>query len=163
MHLAHTHITRALGLAAVALAIGGTATANAQPPTTETITSTWTAGPDPTPPLYRGFGSGTFTATGPVNDTGAINILGHDVAIPSPIVGILHVDETLAGKAGTLELRCTEPATDFSDLTAVPSTGPCAITGGTGAYAQLQGHGTVNSVANLITRTATDTIVFNVA
>ncbi|MGO9890470.1 MAG: hypothetical protein ACLP0L_21580 [Solirubrobacteraceae bacterium] len=45
----------------------------------------------------------------------------------------------------------------------MPSAGQCAITGGTGLYAQLHGHGTITSVANLLTRTETDTIVLNVA
>lgn len=159
----HSHITCVLGLAAIALAIAGAGSASAQPPTTETITSTWTAGPAPAAPPYHGFGNGTFTATGAVDDSGTTSIQGQDAAVPSPILGILHADETLTSADGTLDLRCTETATDFTDLTALPESGPCAITGATGVYARLHGHGTVTTIANLITRTATDTIVLNVA
>ena len=158
----HAHIIRTLGIAIV-LATVGVAPAGAQPPATETITSTWAAGPAPTAPPYRGTGSGTFTAAGAVNDSGHISIQGQDAAVPSPILGILHADETLSSADGTLDLRCTETATDFSDLTALPESGVCAIIAGTGAYAGLHGQGTVTSIANLITRIATDTIVLNVA
>lgn len=164
MQLHRSHITRTLGLAAISLAIGGVASAGAQPPTTETITDTWTAGPPPTAPPYRGFGSGTFNATGAVNDAGTINIQGQDAAVPSPVVGILLLDAALTSQDGTLELRCVpNAATNFTDPSAVPSTGQCAITGRTGVYAHLHGHGTVTSVENLITRTEVDTIVLNVA
>jgi hypothetical protein len=115
-----------------------------------------------TPP-YRGTGSGTFDAAGPVSDSGTISIQGQDAAVPSPIVGILLTDETLTSHDGILTLRCMQTATDFTDLSPVPSAGQCAITDGTGAHAALHGHGTIDSVANLITRTETDTIVPNIA
>ena len=165
MQLHHRHITHTLGLAAVALAIGGVASAGAQPPTTETITDTWTAGPQPTAPPYRGSGSGTFTASGPVNDAGTINIQGQETAVPSPTHGNLLIDATLTSQDGTLKLRCQpNQATNFTDPSAVPTSGQCAITGGgTGVYAQLHGHGTISSVLNLNTETAIDTIVLKVS
>jgi hypothetical protein len=92
------------------------------------VISTWAAGRAPTAPPYRGVASGTFTAGGAVNDFGHVSIQGQDTAVPSPVVGILQAEETLSGHAGTLELRCTHTATDFSDLSAVPGTSPCAIT-----------------------------------
>lgn len=163
MQLHHGHIARTLGLAAIALAIGGTPSANAQPPTAETITQSWTAGPAPTAPPYRGFGSGTFTATGAVADAGTVNIQGQETAVPSPNHGNLLIDETLTSQDGTLEVRCVPNTATIIDPTAVPSTGHCAIISGTGVYGQLHGQGTITSLANLITVTETDTIVLNVA
>ena len=159
----HSHITSAVAIAAIVLALGGAESAGAQPPTTEVISSTWTAGSAPTAPPYRGTGSGTFDAAGVVSDYGTIGIQGQDAAVASPIVGILQTDETLTGHDGTLKLRCTQKATDFTDLSAVPSDGQCAIADGTGAYVALHGHGTITSVANLISRTETDTVALKIA
>jgi hypothetical protein len=159
----HSHITSAIAIAAIGLALGGAQSASAQPPTTEIISSTWIAGPAPTAPPYRGTGNGTFDADGVVSDSGNISIQGQDAAVASPIVGILLTDETLTSQDGSLKLRCVQTARDFTDLSAVPSAGQCAITDRTGTYAALHGHGTITSVANLITRTETDTIVLKVA
>jgi hypothetical protein len=157
---------RAVGVvgAAVALAaLGVTASAAAQPPTTEAINVSWTVtGLAQGPPL-RLTAAGTFGASGAISDSGTGALAGQSVANPSPIVGILQYSSiTLTGQAGTLTLRCNSRSTDFSDPTAVPGSGPCAITGGTGTYAGLHGQGTLSSVSNLVALTEVDTISLNV-
>ena len=161
--LHHGHIIRAVGLAAFALAIGGVTSASAQPPATETISATWAAGPGATSAPYRGFGNGTFNATGAIADAGSLAIQGHDGGVPSPTVATVHTDQTLTSADGTLELRCNQISNDFTDLSAVPAPGQCAIIAGTGVYAQLHGQGTITGIVNLITRIETDTIVLSVA
>jgi hypothetical protein len=108
---------------------------------TETIAMTWLrSGTGPTPP-FTGTGAGTFTATGPVTDAGTLTLNGQDVGVSSPVSAAAWTDRTLASPNGTLHLRCFERSTDFSNLAAIPFTGSCTITGGTGTYAGIHGHG----------------------
>ena len=108
---------------------------------TETIAMTWIrSGTGPTPP-FTGTGAGTFTTAGRVTDAGTLTLTGQDVGVSSPVAAAAWTDRTLASPNGTLRLRCFERATDFSNLAAIPFTGSCTITGATGAYTGLHGHG----------------------
>jgi hypothetical protein len=140
-------------LAAVALfALGIPTIASALPTGAETINVSWhVVTPEPTSSPFRGLGSGTFAATGVISDSGALAAAVQDVAVPSQTHGASQISFTLTGNAGTgtLNLRCTQTETDFSDPTAIPGTGPCTITGGgTGVYAHVQGSGTMSSLTN---------------
>jgi hypothetical protein len=130
---------------------------------TETIAMTWIrSGTGQTPP-FTGTGAGTFTAAGPVTDAGTLTLTGQDVGVASPVAAAAWTDRTLASPNGTLHLRCFERATDFSNLAAIPFTGSCTITGATGAYASLHGHGNfTQAIEDADTSTAFETLVLNV-
>jgi hypothetical protein len=92
-----------------------------------------------------------FDASGAINDSGPLAAAVQDVAVPSQTHGANQISFRLTSDAGTLNLRCTQTATDFSDLSAIPGTGPCTITGGgTGVYAKVQGSGTMSSLTNAL-------------
>jgi hypothetical protein len=154
---------RAVAVVGVAVALAPLAipaSAAAHPAAPETISISWAVtSPPPTSPPFRGTGGGTFTATGVVTDSGTLAGAVQDVAVPSPNHGTNQLDFTLTGNAGTLNLRCKQTETNFSDPTAIPGTGPCTITGGgTGVYADVQGHGTMSGIINGFTRSQTATI-----
>lgn len=94
-------------------------------------------------------GGGTFSAAGAIADAGAVGVIAHYSAVPSPSVGILHTDLTLSGAGGTLVLRCEQHASDFTNPAAVPDTGTCAILSGSGVYSGLRGSATVVGSADL--------------
>jgi hypothetical protein len=144
-------------------ALGVAAPAVAQPPAAETINISWVVTSATTAPPFRLTATGTFAASGAMSDSGTGALAGQAVADPSPIVGIFQYRSiTLTGQAGTLTLRCNSRSTDFSDPTAVPGSGPCAITGGTGAYEDVHGQGTMSTVSNLVALTEVDAISLNV-
>jgi hypothetical protein len=152
-----------VGAALALAALGIPASASAQPPAPESISIDWAAvTPPPTSPPFRGIGAGTFAATGVVTDSGTLEGTIQEVAVSSPKKAIRQIFFTLTSDAGTLAMRCKETATDFSDPTSVPNSGTCAITGGTGVYANLQGQGTIISTLNVLTRSETATIALGV-
>jgi hypothetical protein len=133
--------------------------AGAQPPAgPETITTSLSFPSFPTAPPYVGTYSGTFTAAGVVADAGTVNIQARFAADPAPSTGVLQTDRTLRGDAGTLQLRCTQIAKSFSDESAVPDSGTCAVLAATGAYETLRGSGKLTGIADLIAGTLTDTL-----
>lgn len=97
-----------------------------------------------------------------VADSGTLEGTIQEVAVSSPRKAIRQIFFTLTSDAGTLAMRCKETATDFSDVTSVPNSGTCAITGGTGVYANLQGQGTIISTLNVLTRSETAMITLSV-
>lgn len=145
MPVLHRHITRTLAIAAIVLATGGVASASASPPTTETVTMNWIrSGTGSTPP-FRGTGSGTFSAIGPVTDAGTLTLTGQDVAASSPVLAAARTDRVLASPQGTLELRCIEQTKTFSNPDSIPFTGSCSAVSSTGSYSGLHGHGNFTS------------------
>jgi hypothetical protein len=134
----------ALTLLAVSVAFGVSApvaAAGAAP--AETITMNWQT-PYVTSAPYVGTGTGTFSASGPsINDSGSLTVPFNLGASPSPSVLSIHSDRTLTGTLGTITLHCNEIAHNFTNPAAVPLTGNCTVTGGSGAYAGLHGHGTM--------------------
>jgi hypothetical protein len=161
-------LAAALG-ATLMLALGIPQSAAADPPTAETIIISWAAtSPTPPSPPFRGVGVGMFTASGPVSDAGTLTGTVQDVAVPSPNHATQHIVFTLnSDSGGTVTLRCTSIATDFSDLAAIPGSGTCAITGGgtgggSGVWAGVQGQGTFSALTNGITRTQTATIELSI-
>jgi hypothetical protein len=130
---------------------------------TETITMNWTrSGTGDTPP-FQGTGTGTFKAIGAVTDTGKLTLNGQDVAPSSPVLAAAWTDRLLASKNGTLELRCFQQATDFSNFPKIPFTGSCSIVTGTGVYSTLRGHGDfTTAVVNASTGKVSETLVLDV-
>jgi hypothetical protein len=142
-------------LASLALATS----AGAQPPAgSETITSSISFPSFPTAPPFVGTYSGTFTSAGSIADSGTLTTEARFAAVPAPSTGVVQTDRTLRGGAGTLQLRCTQIAKSFSDLSAVPDSGTCAILAATGAYETLRGAGKLTGVANLTAGTLADTL-----
>jgi hypothetical protein len=122
-----------------------------------TISASYTVTfPSGNPPV--GTASGTFVSSGAITDTGTLSGAALFGAVPAPSTGVLQTKLTLSGSGGTILLRCSQIAKDFSDLSNVPDTGSCAVIGGTGSYAGLHGHATVIGYANLNTATVKETI-----
>jgi hypothetical protein len=145
MPLHRRRITRTLAIATIALATGGVASAGASPPTTETVSMNWIrSGTGSTPP-FIGTGSGTFSDAGPVTDTGTLTLTGQDVAVSSPVLAAARTDRLLTSPQGTLELRCFEQTTTFSNPYSIPFTGSSSVVGGTGSYSRMHGHGNFTS------------------
>jgi hypothetical protein len=102
--------------------------------------------------------SGTFSATGAFVDSGAINNLDIGfVALGAPDFGITHLTILFTGDDGTFTLKAHIKETLTSDPNVLTDNGTWTIIAGTGAYADLHGHGTVvgtvDDNVNLITRT----------
>jgi hypothetical protein len=135
--------------AALTLALAPCASAQAQPSGSETITESLVAPPLPPKPPYVADFAGTFTTSG--GDSGIVSGVASFPALVSPQVSVLHTDQTLTGSDGqsTLRLRCTQIAKSFANLLAVPSSGTCAVLGGTGTYASLTGSGKLTGTANI--------------
>jgi hypothetical protein len=153
-------------LAALALATIAAPHAARAALSTETITMNWTrSGTPPTPP-YTGTGDGTFSAVGgPVTTSGSLAIHGQDVAVASPVLAAARTDRFLTSSPqDTLELRCFEQATDFSNPAAIPFTGSCTIVAGTGIYSSLHGHGNfATAVVDPSTGQVSETLVLKVS
>jgi hypothetical protein len=138
-------------VALAALAIP--ASAAAKRPANETISISWAVtSPPPTSPLVSRHGWRNVHRNR--GDHGLRHARGRGPgrrrSVPEPCGHQLKF--TLTGSTGTLNLRCKQTETDFSDPTALPSTGPCTITGGgAGVYADVQGHGTMNGVIDGLT------------
>lgn len=142
-------------LASLALATS----AGAQPPAgPETITTSLSFPSFPTAPPFVGTYGGTFIAAGAAGDSGTVSAQALFSAQPAPSTGVLHTDRTLTGDSGTLKLRCTQIAKSFSDPTAVPDSGTCAILAATGGYETFSGSGKLTGTANLLAGTLTDTL-----
>jgi hypothetical protein len=129
------------------------ASAQAQRSGPQTITETLVAPSLPPKPPFVGDFTGTFTTLG--GDTGSVTGMASFTAAASPRVSVLQTDQTLTGTNGTLRLRCTQIAKSFVDPSAVPSTGTCAVLGGTGQYASLTGSGKLTGSANTTVPPAT--------
>ena len=154
---------RTLGSLTILLALAVAGSAQAQPPTSETITMNLSFPNYPSTPPYVGQYSGDFTVSGAIVDAGSISTQAHFAAVPSPSAAVLHTDRTLTSQHGTLSLRCTEIAESLTDLTAVPGTGTCTVLSATGVYAALKGSGKVTSIADLTTGAFTDRLVLTTA
>ena len=157
-------LAAALGIA-LTLALGIPASAGAQPPSPEAISLSWTpTSPPPTSSPFRGVGVGSFTATDMITDAGMLAVSAQDVAVPSPNHTTQQVVFTLSpGSGSTLTLRCVQTFTDFTDPTAAPGSGSCAITGGTGVWAGIHGQGKLSTVSNFIALIQTGTIELSIA
>jgi hypothetical protein len=124
----------------------------------ETITTNLTLSSFPASPPFVQTYAGTFTAAGTVGDSGTVTVRALFGALPAPSTGVFETERALTGAAGTLELRCSEIAKDFSNESAVPGSGTCAVLGASGAYTVLAGAGRANSVVNLNTGSFSDTL-----
>jgi hypothetical protein len=105
----------------------------------------------PTFPTY----SATFTATGPITDSGPATVQALFSAVPSPTVSVLQSDWLLSGGAGSIDLSCHQIAKVFADPAAVPSTGSCTVIDATGGYMTLGGSGAVTGLADIASSPAT--------
>lgn len=141
------------GVLVMLLAIAASAKAAESSTISVSYTVTFPSG---NPPV--GAASGTFASTGAITDTGTVSGPALFGALPAPSTGVLQTTLTLSGSDGTIVLRCSQIAKDFTDLSNVPDTGSCAVIGGTGSYAGLHGHAKVIGSANLNTATVTETI-----
>lgn len=142
-----------LATIAVALFPALAASASAQPAVPVTIATNLSFPSYPAHPPNVGTYGGTFIASDASGtfDSGTVTAQTLFAAVPSPSTGVLHTDRTLTSTDGTLELRCTEIAKSFSDPSAVPGSGTCAVLSATGVYAELAGSGKIQSLANLTT------------
>lgn len=109
---------RLAGATAVAcvLALAGSARASG-----ETLTTTLLAAAFPTSAPWTETYSGTFTATGEINDSGTVNAQAIFGAAPLPSRSAFQSTQALSGSLGTLTLRWTQLGKDFGDFTNVPS------------------------------------------
>lgn len=142
---------RMIGCAVIAfsLAFVGSATARSS---SETITTKLSLPSFPAAPPFFETYSGTFTAatSGTVFDSGNVTLDALFGAVPAPSTGVLQTTRTLTSSSdnGTLQLRCTQIAKSFSDPSAVPDTGTCAVLSATGIYAGLRGSGKLTGVVD---------------
>ena len=152
-------LAAAVGMASVA------AKAIAGPPSAITITSAWqvTSFPPGGPRdgggwPNSGMAAGTFSISGAIADSGSLSLRFIQGAVPAPSTGLVETERVLAGSKGSITLRCFEIGFDFSNLAAVPGSGSCAVTGGTGAYSGLQGRGTLSGALDVETGSSTDVL-----
>jgi hypothetical protein len=142
------------------LAFVGAATAGSS--SSETITTVLSFPAFPATAPFVGTYSGTFMASGTVTDSGTVTAEAVFGAAPAPHTGVLQTNRTLSSNDGTLQLRCTQIAKSFSNLSAVPNTGTCAVLSATGVYAGLRGAGKLTGEVNFNASpfpTLTDTLV----
>ena len=120
------------------------APAQATVSTEVTITSTVNLNTDPA--------TGTWTATGDVNDSGTLVEprlhLGGD--------GTLQITRVNSGSEGTFTLRILSRATGVEANGDVNFTGSWVVISGTGQYATLRGHGDRTAVYHPDTNTVTE-------
>jgi hypothetical protein len=120
------------------------APAQATVSTEVTITSTVNLNTDPA--------TGTWTATGDVNDSGTLVEprlhLGGD--------GTLQITRVNSGSEGTFTLRILSRATGVEANGDVDFTGSWVVISGTGQYATLRGHGDRTAVYHPDTNTVTE-------
>lgn len=154
---------RILGGVTILVSLACAASAQANAPGTETIQMNLLFPAYPSAPPYVGAYSGNFGASGAFDDSGSISAQALFGAVPSPSTGVLNTSRTLESLDGALSLRCTDIAKSFTDPTAVPGKGTCAVLAATGAYAALKGSGTLTSSADLTTGALTETLVLTTA
>jgi hypothetical protein len=111
-----------------------------------TITSTVDLNTDPA--------TGTWSATGGVNDAGTLveprlNFVGN---------GELQITRVNSGSEGTFTLRILSKVTSVEPNGDVDFTGRWVVISGTGQYATLHGQGTRTAVFHADTRTVTETL-----
>lgn len=148
--------------AATLMSLALATSAAAQPPAgPETITTSLSFPSFPTAPPFVGTYGGSFSAAGAIADAGTVVAQTRFAAVPADSTGVLQTNRTLSGRAGTLKLRCTQIAKSFSDLSAVPDSGSCAILAATGAYETLAGNGKLSGVTDLMAGTLIDTLTIS--
>lgn len=108
---------------------------------------------------------GQFVATGAFSDSGVLVTEQRLVsALPAPFGVITHLLLRFEGQNGTFTIRTEIAETVTSDPNIFANEGTWVIVDGAGAYAALYGtgdvEGTVNDVANLITRDYTGLVHF---
>jgi hypothetical protein len=111
-----------------------------------TITSTINLNTDPA--------TGTWTATGDINDAGTLveprlNLVGN---------GELQITRVNSGSEGTFTLRILSKVTGVEPNGDVDFTGRWVVISGTGQYATLHGQGTRTAVFRADTGTVTETL-----
>jgi hypothetical protein len=109
---------------------------------------------------------GTFEATGAFADSGAIDNLAFNFsAIGAPTFVISHLTILFTGAEGAFTLKTQITETLTSDPNVLTDSGTWTIIGGTGAYADLHGQGTIvgtlDENAGLINRTFTGNVHFD--
>lgn len=132
-------------------ALAFVAPASAKAAGTETINTTLPFPTFPSTAPYVGTYSGTFTASGPVSDTGTVTVQAHFDAVPNTAAtGVLQTVRTLSGSEGTLTLRCNSRLfPPGKPQPAVASNaGSCVVHDATGAYAGLQGSGRLTGITD---------------
>src|SRR5262249_37738022 len=109
---------------------------------------------------------GTFSTIGAFSDFGILVTVDRNVsALPSPFGVVTHLVLRFEGQQGTFTIRTQIKETVTENENIFFNEGSWVIVDGTGAYSTLQGtgdmEGTVNDVANLITRIFTGLVHFN--
>jgi hypothetical protein len=111
------------------------------PPTTETVAMNWIRSRTGSTSPFRGTGSGTFSAVGPVTDAGTLTLVAQERR------GLFARAWRRADRPPTRQLpgnaraSLFRPTTDFSNPAAIAFTGSCTAVGGAGSYSGLHGHG----------------------
>jgi hypothetical protein len=118
-----------------------TASAGAQPAGSETITTTMSFPSFPSSAPFVGNYSGTFMASGAINDSGTVSVQARFGAVPSPATGVLQTVRTLSGDNGTLTLRCNQRLFPHQTTVVELNAGSCVVLEATGAYAGFRGSG----------------------
>jgi hypothetical protein len=108
---------------------------------------------------------GNFATTGAFSDSGTLITEQRIVsALPSPFGVVTHLLLRFEGQYGTFTIRTEIIETVTSDPNIFANEGNWVIVDGTGAYATLYGtgevEGTVDDVANLVTRDYTGLVHF---
>ena len=101
--------------------------------------------------------TGTWTATGAITDSGTLT-----ESVPIFVGnGQLHIERVLTGQHGTITVRIQSTVTGVVDDTAT-FTGYWVVVSGTGAYADLHGHGLRTATVDLNTAIVTETLTGDV-
>jgi hypothetical protein len=110
---------------------------------------------------------GTFASTGAIAESGTVRNSSLLLEPPDgPESVTVHITQRFDGALGTFTLRAAITETATRDPRVLADDGTWMITGGTGAYATLQGGGRVTGTADenldLISRTYSGTLHRNV-
>lgn len=106
--------------------------------------------------------TGTWSASGGINDSGTlVQPVDFRVGVGAGGFGQVHAMRVMTGSLGTITVVEDDSLTLEPDGT-IQATGQWAIIGGTGAYADLHGHGTSSAdvVKGVVTATETGSVHF---
>jgi hypothetical protein len=107
--------------------------------------------------------TGTWSASGGISDSGTLTEpTNFRVGVGAGGVGQVHLVRVMTGSLGTITL-VEDVSLTLEPDGSIQSTGQWAVTGGTGAYAQLHGQGTSSAVVvkGVVTETDTGSVHFD--
>jgi hypothetical protein len=97
-------------------------------------------------------GSCTFSASGAIDDQGAVETTVDAHALPSPVVGTAQAVRKFIGSKGSLTIRLETVMRPTDDPAVFHEEGRWVVTSATGTYADLDGQGSMSGSRNFDTQ-----------